>query len=160
MSIIILVWKWHISFYLTYLTDFSSLFPHSYNHWFDGMALLHQFRIEDGQVTYKNRFLRSDSYKKNTERDRIMVSEFGTVAMPDPCKNIFLRFLARFEMISEWWLWICSNRLFSVMPCWSCCMAHAALLLTVHMQVQLFYNLLSMICAGYEHVSYWHPITL
>ncbi|XP_012690255.2 beta,beta-carotene 9',10'-oxygenase [Clupea harengus] len=70
-----------------------------YNHWFDGMALLHQFRIEDGQVTYKSRFLRSDSYQQNSERDRIMVSEFGTVAMPDPCKNVFLRFLSRFEMI-------------------------------------------------------------
>uniref|UniRef100_A0A8C7KLB8 Carotenoid-cleaving dioxygenase, mitochondrial n=1 Tax=Oncorhynchus kisutch TaxID=8019 RepID=A0A8C7KLB8_ONCKI len=23
-----------------------------YNHWFDGMAMLHQFKIEDGKVTY------------------------------------------------------------------------------------------------------------
>ncbi|XP_063059565.1 carotenoid-cleaving dioxygenase, mitochondrial [Engraulis encrasicolus] len=71
----------------------------NYNHWFDGMALLHKFRIKDGEVTYMSRFLRSDSYKQNIERDRIMVSEFGTVAMPDPCKNIFMRFLSRFEMI-------------------------------------------------------------
>ncbi|XP_029557543.1 beta,beta-carotene 9',10'-oxygenase isoform X3 [Salmo trutta] len=70
-----------------------------YNHWFDGMAMLHQFKIEDGKVTYRSRFLQSDAYKKNSERDRIMVSEFGTVAMPDPCKNFFLRFLSRFEMI-------------------------------------------------------------
>ncbi|KAL2094961.1 hypothetical protein ACEWY4_009680 [Coilia grayii] len=70
-----------------------------FNHWFDGMALLHQFKIKDGQVTYKSRFLRSDAYKQNSERDRIMVSEFGTVAMPDPCKSIFQRFLSRFEMI-------------------------------------------------------------
>ncbi|XP_055798910.1 carotenoid-cleaving dioxygenase, mitochondrial-like isoform X4 [Salvelinus fontinalis] len=71
-----------------------------YNHWFDGMAMLHQFKIEDGKVTYRSRFLQSDAYKKNSERDRIMVSEFGTVAMPDPCKNFFLRFLSRFEMIA------------------------------------------------------------
>lgn len=65
------------------------------------MAMLHQFKIEDGKVTYRSRFLQSDAYKKNSERDRIMVSEFGTVAMPDPCKNFFLRFLSRFEMIGE-----------------------------------------------------------
>ncbi|XP_077361625.1 carotenoid-cleaving dioxygenase, mitochondrial isoform X2 [Festucalex cinctus] len=70
-----------------------------YNHWFDGMAMLHKFKIEKGQVTYMSRFLRSDAYKKNSERDRIMVSEFGTVTMPDPCKNIFQRFFSRFEMI-------------------------------------------------------------
>ncbi|XP_007563249.1 beta,beta-carotene 9',10'-oxygenase isoform X1 [Poecilia formosa] len=70
-----------------------------YNHWFDGMAMLHQFKIQNGQVTYKSRFLQSDAYKKNSERDRIMMSEFGTLAMPDPCKNFFQRFLSRFEMM-------------------------------------------------------------
>ncbi|XP_030632880.1 beta-carotene oxygenase 2b [Chanos chanos] len=62
------------------------------------MALLHQFKIEDGQVTYKSRFLNSDCYKANTEYNRIVVSEFGTVCMPDPCKNFFQRFLSRFEL--------------------------------------------------------------
>ncbi|TWW74831.1 Beta,beta-carotene 9',10'-oxygenase [Takifugu flavidus] len=70
-----------------------------YNHWFDGMAMLHQFRIRDGGVTYMSRFLRSDVYKKNSEQDRIVISEFGTLALPDPCKNFFQRFLSRFEMI-------------------------------------------------------------
>ncbi|XP_057676670.1 carotenoid-cleaving dioxygenase, mitochondrial-like isoform X2 [Corythoichthys intestinalis] len=70
-----------------------------YNHWFDGMALLHKFKIEKGQVTYMSRFLRSDAYKKNSERNRIMVSEIGTVSMDDPCKSIFQRFFTRFEMI-------------------------------------------------------------
>ncbi|XP_066566426.1 carotenoid-cleaving dioxygenase, mitochondrial isoform X2 [Amia ocellicauda] len=69
-----------------------------YNHWFDGMALLHQFKIEAGVVSYRSRFLRSDSYNTNCEHNRIMVSEFGTLAMPDPCKNVFQRFLSRFEM--------------------------------------------------------------
>ncbi|XP_029925368.1 beta,beta-carotene 9',10'-oxygenase-like [Myripristis murdjan] len=72
-----------------------------YNHWFDGMAMLHQFKIEEGRVTYKSRFLQSDAFKKNSERDRIMVSEFGTLAMPDPCKNFFQRFLSRFEIIDS-----------------------------------------------------------
>uniref|UniRef100_A0A667Z2E6 Carotenoid-cleaving dioxygenase, mitochondrial n=1 Tax=Myripristis murdjan TaxID=586833 RepID=A0A667Z2E6_9TELE len=36
-----------------------------YNHWFDGMAMLHQFKIEEGRVTYKSRFLQSDqTFKK------------------------------------------------------------------------------------------------
>ncbi|CAL8399975.1 unnamed protein product [Boreogadus saida] len=70
-----------------------------YNHWFDGMALLHQFKIQEGEVTYRSRFLQSDSYRKNSEKDRIMVSEFGTLALPDPCQNFFQRFLSRFEMI-------------------------------------------------------------
>ncbi|XP_027021164.2 carotenoid-cleaving dioxygenase, mitochondrial isoform X2 [Tachysurus fulvidraco] len=69
-----------------------------FNHWFDGMALMHSFQVADGQVTYRSRFLRSDSYKKNSEMNRIVVSEFGTLALPDPCKNIFQRFMSFFEM--------------------------------------------------------------
>ncbi|XP_039862344.1 beta-carotene oxygenase 2b [Simochromis diagramma] len=70
---------------------------HKFNHWVDGMALLHQFKISNGQVTYKSRFLSSDSYQTNKEHNRIAISEFGTVTMPDPCKNVFQRFLSRFE---------------------------------------------------------------
>ncbi|XP_028320405.1 beta-carotene oxygenase 2b [Gouania willdenowi] len=70
----------------------------SFNHWFDGMALLHQFKISKGKVTYKSRFLSSSSYQSNKEHNRIAVSEFGTVTLPDPCKNFFQRFLSRFEL--------------------------------------------------------------
>uniref|UniRef100_A0A8C5EKA9 Carotenoid-cleaving dioxygenase, mitochondrial n=1 Tax=Gouania willdenowi TaxID=441366 RepID=A0A8C5EKA9_GOUWI len=70
-----------------------------YNHWFDGMAMLHRFSIQDGEVTYMSRFLQSDAYKNNSEKNRIVMSEFGTLAMPDPCKNFFQRFLSRFEMM-------------------------------------------------------------
>ncbi|KAM8903763.1 carotenoid-cleaving dioxygenase, mitochondrial-like [Spinachia spinachia] len=69
-----------------------------FNHWFDGMALLHQFKIAEGRVTYKSRFLSSDSFKANKEHNRIVVSEFGTINMPDPCKNFFKRFLSRFKL--------------------------------------------------------------
>ncbi|KAJ0063604.1 hypothetical protein NL108_004434 [Boleophthalmus pectinirostris] len=69
-----------------------------FNHWFDGMALLHQFKIANGEVTYKSRFLSSSSYQANSETNRIAVSEFGTLTMPDPCKNFFQRFLSRFEL--------------------------------------------------------------
>lgn len=68
-----------------------------YNHWFDGMALLHQFKMEKGTVTYRSKFLQSDAYKANSDRDRIVISEFGTLALPDPCKNVFERFMSKFE---------------------------------------------------------------
>ncbi|KAM8927666.1 carotenoid-cleaving dioxygenase, mitochondrial-like [Pelodytes ibericus] len=71
-----------------------------YNHWFDGMALMHQFKIENGSVTYKSKFLESDSYKMNKSENRIVVSEFGTLAMPDPCKSVFDRFMSKFKIIS------------------------------------------------------------
>ncbi|KAM9801198.1 carotenoid-cleaving dioxygenase, mitochondrial-like [Neosynchiropus ocellatus] len=70
----------------------------TFNHWFDGMALLHQFKISNGQVTYRSRFLSSDSYQANKENNRIAVSEFGTVTVPDPCKSLFQRFLSRFQL--------------------------------------------------------------
>uniref|UniRef100_G1PR13 Beta-carotene oxygenase 1 n=1 Tax=Myotis lucifugus TaxID=59463 RepID=G1PR13_MYOLU len=62
-----------------------------YNHWFDGLALLHSFTIRDGksEVYYRSRYLRSDTYNANMEANRIVVSEFGTMAYPDPSKNIF-----------------------------------------------------------------------
>ncbi|XP_068077429.2 beta-carotene 15, 15-dioxygenase 2, like isoform X1 [Danio rerio] len=70
----------------------------NFTHWFDGMALMHRFNIKDGQVTYSSRFLQSDSYVQNSEKNRIVVSEFGTLATPDPCKNIFARFFSRFQI--------------------------------------------------------------
>ncbi|XP_022076751.2 beta,beta-carotene 15,15'-dioxygenase [Acanthochromis polyacanthus] len=62
-----------------------------YNHWFDGLSLIHSFTFRNGEVTYRSKFLKSDTYKKNVKADRIVVSEFGTMIYPDPCKNIFSR---------------------------------------------------------------------
>lgn len=44
-----------------------------------------------GEVTYRSKFLKSETYKKNCKSNRIVVSEFGTMVYPDPCKNIFSR---------------------------------------------------------------------
>ncbi|CAN9498320.1 unnamed protein product [Ophioblennius macclurei] len=62
-----------------------------YNHWFDGMSLIHSFTFKDGEVSYRSKFLKSDTFKRNIRADRIVVSEFGTMIYPDPCKNIFSR---------------------------------------------------------------------
>ncbi|XP_075183465.1 LOW QUALITY PROTEIN: carotenoid-cleaving dioxygenase, mitochondrial-like [Anomaloglossus baeobatrachus] len=69
-----------------------------YNHWFDGIALMHSFKIENGSVTYMSKFLQSDSYTRNKSANRIVMSEFGTLAAPDPCKSLYNRFMSRFKL--------------------------------------------------------------
>ncbi|XP_044138230.1 beta,beta-carotene 9',10'-oxygenase isoform X2 [Bufo gargarizans] len=71
-----------------------------YYHWFDGMALMHNFKIENGSVTYMSKFLQSESYTMNKRANRIVVSEFGTLAMPDPCQSMYDRFMSKFKMTS------------------------------------------------------------
>ena len=44
-----------------------------------------------GRVTYQSRYLRSETYRRNMAANRIVVSELGTAAYPDPCKTIFQR---------------------------------------------------------------------
>ncbi|XP_077988177.1 carotenoid-cleaving dioxygenase, mitochondrial-like [Glandiceps talaboti] len=68
----------------------------TFNHLFDGSALLHRFNIQDGCITYQSKFLQSDAYLLNKANNRIVMSEFGTVAHPDPCKNIFKKFFSYF----------------------------------------------------------------
>lgn len=64
----------------------------SYNHLFDAAALLHRFNIANGKVTYQCRFLQSDTYKRNLAANRIVVTEFGTASVPDPCQSIFEKY--------------------------------------------------------------------
>ncbi|XP_077580698.1 beta,beta-carotene 15,15'-dioxygenase [Stigmatopora nigra] len=70
-----------------------------YNHWFDGMSLIHSFTFKDGNVFYRSKFLKSQTYKKNMKEGRIVVSEFGTMVYPDPCKNIFSRALTHLSNV-------------------------------------------------------------
>ena len=59
----------------------------SFNHWFDGLAMLHRFAFADGEVSYRNRFLESSAYRAATETGEISYSEFAT----DPCRSLFKR---------------------------------------------------------------------
>ncbi|XP_064072232.1 carotenoid isomerooxygenase-like [Vanessa tameamea] len=68
-----------------------------FQHLFDSSALLHRFYIHHGHVTYQCRFLQSNTYKKNHAANRIVVAEFGTAAVPDPCHTIFHRIAALFK---------------------------------------------------------------
>uniref|UniRef100_G1RI45 Beta-carotene oxygenase 1 n=1 Tax=Nomascus leucogenys TaxID=61853 RepID=G1RI45_NOMLE len=85
-----------------------------YNHWFDGLALLHSFTIRDGEVYYRSKYLRSDTYSANIEANRIVVSEFGTMAYPDPCKNIFSK---AFSYLSHTIPDFTDNCLINIMKC-------------------------------------------
>lgn len=57
-----------------------------------------RFFVKDGKATYQCKFLHTDIYKKNTAAKRIVVTEFGTKAVPDPCRTIFDRY--EFETVT------------------------------------------------------------
>ena len=62
-------------------------------HWFDGLAMLHSFSIEDGSVTYASRFLGSRAYRAAQETGEIRYAEFAT----DPCRSLFSRVASMFS---------------------------------------------------------------
>lgn len=58
-----------------------------YRHWFDGLAMLHKFSFQNGQVSYANRYLESKAYQEAKTQGRIVFTEFAT----DPCQTLFGR---------------------------------------------------------------------
>ncbi|GFT31527.1 beta,beta-carotene 9',10'-oxygenase, partial [Nephila pilipes] len=70
------------------------------NHFLDGSALVYKFTIQKGQVSVKSKFLDSEAYRKLSQFNRLVYTEFGTRSYPDLCKNIFQRFFAHFLPIS------------------------------------------------------------
>lgn len=65
----------------------------AYRHWFDGLAMLHAFEINGSHVAYRNRFLRSKTFKAGTETGKIKYAEFAT----DPCRSLFKRIASAFS---------------------------------------------------------------
>lgn len=65
----------------------------TYNHWFDGLAMLHRFAFADGGVTYANRFLKSNAFCAAERSGKISYGEFAT----DPCRTLFGRIAAIFD---------------------------------------------------------------
>ncbi|GFT31529.1 beta,beta-carotene 15,15'-dioxygenase [Nephila pilipes] len=51
-------------------------------------------------VSVKSKFLDSEAYRKLSQFNRLVYTEFGTRSYPDLCKNIFQRFFAHFLPIS------------------------------------------------------------
>ena len=64
-----------------------------FNTWLDGMAMLHKFAFKDGVVSYANKYIESNTYKKNHKHNTIEVGEFAT----DPCRTLFQRVYAFFN---------------------------------------------------------------
>ncbi|XP_014224940.1 carotenoid isomerooxygenase isoform X1 [Trichogramma pretiosum] len=83
-----------------------------FDHLFDSSALLHRFEINNGKVTYQRRFIQTDVFKKNQAAKRIVVTEFGTRATPDPCQSIFERVSAAFHPAEN----LSDNSMISVYP--------------------------------------------
>jgi beta,beta-carotene 9',10'-dioxygenase len=64
-----------------------------YNHWFDGLAMLHRFAFAAGRVSYANRYLRSRAYEEAIATGKISRGEYAT----DPCRTLFQRVAAWFS---------------------------------------------------------------
>merc|ERR1712212_1008953 len=80
-------------------------------HLFDGQALFHKFDFQDGKVTYFRKFVKTDAYVRAITENRVVITEFGTFAYPDPCKNIFSRFFSYFKGVE-----VTDNCLVNVYP--------------------------------------------
>ena len=59
----------------------------SVGHWFDGLAMLHRFGIDEGQVSYANRFLDTGTRRAALASGGRSMSGFAT----DPCRSLFQR---------------------------------------------------------------------
>jgi len=57
----------------------------SYKHWFDGPAMIHRFKIKEGQVEYSSKYLETKTKKEIFKNEKISYPEFAT----DPCGSIF-----------------------------------------------------------------------
>ena len=49
------------------------------NHWFDGLAMLHRFGFADGNVSYRNRFLQSNSYREASAKVRLRAASLRPI---------------------------------------------------------------------------------
>ena len=64
-----------------------------FNHWFDGLAMLHKFDFDHGKVYYQSKFLECESSKQALHSDTLTYSEFAT----DPCWSIFGRLRSMYK---------------------------------------------------------------
>ena len=64
-----------------------------FNHWFDGLAMLHRFTFGDGRVSYGNRFLEGRTEHAVRREGRIAFPEFAS----DPCRSLFQRVQTLFK---------------------------------------------------------------
>lgn len=62
------------------------------SHWFDGLALLHAFRLRPDGVSYRSRFVRSHDYRVSEQDGEIASPGFAC----DPCRSLFRKMASAF----------------------------------------------------------------
>ena len=62
------------------------------SNWFDGLAMIHAFKFDNGKVSYSNKFLRTDDFKQVQETGKMSYGGFAQ----DPCKSKFRYLLSYF----------------------------------------------------------------
>ena len=62
------------------------------NHWFDGLALLHAFRLDSQAVRYQSRFVRSYDFRVSELEGEIATPGFAC----DPCRSVFRKIASAF----------------------------------------------------------------
>lgn len=60
----------------------------SYNHWFDGQAMLHRYGFSEGQISYRNRFLATSPYTEMNSTGQLS-SGFETVKPTSLATRLF-----------------------------------------------------------------------
>jgi carotenoid cleavage dioxygenase-like enzyme len=58
--------------------------PRGHYHWFTGDGMVHAFRLEDGRVTYRNRWMRTPRFELERAAGRALFGAFGNPAETDP----------------------------------------------------------------------------
>jgi carotenoid cleavage dioxygenase len=58
--------------------------PRDAYHWFSGDGMVHAFFVEDGKVTYRNRYVRTPKYLAEHEAGRALWGTFGNPMTSDP----------------------------------------------------------------------------
>jgi beta,beta-carotene 9',10'-dioxygenase len=56
-----------------------SLGNEHYQHWFDGLAMLHRFYFDTGSMQYSNRYITSRAYTEGMKKQKIVYPTFATV---------------------------------------------------------------------------------
>jgi len=65
-----------------------------YWHWFDGLAMPHRFKFEDGKVGFANKFIRSENWKVDNETGKLNYRMSAT----DPERTFWQKLFAPFYM--------------------------------------------------------------
>lgn len=58
--------------------------PRGDYHWFSGDGMIHAFHVEDGKVTYRNRYVRTPKWELENENGRALFGVFGNPMTTDP----------------------------------------------------------------------------